>query len=85
MLRDAQTYAADLARWSSPRAMAAVRHQVYADLDDDFETSWDRTLGIMQRMNAHADFAEGVASFTERREPVFDPLPAGFGESLRDA
>ena len=85
VLRDAQAYAADLARWSSPRAMAAVRHQVYADLDDDFETSWDRTLGIMQRMNAHADFAEGVASFTERREPVFDPLPAGFGESLRDA
>jgi enoyl-CoA hydratase/carnithine racemase len=85
VLRDAQTYAADLARWSSPRAMAAVRHQVYADLDDDFETSWVRTLGIMQRMNAHADFSEGVASFTERREPVFDPLPAGFGESLRDS
>jgi enoyl-CoA hydratase/carnithine racemase len=85
VLRDAQTYAADLARWSSPRAMAAVRHQVYADLDDDFETSWVRTLAIMQRMNAHTDFSEGVASFTERREPVFDPLPAGFAESLRDS
>ncbi len=64
--------------------MAAVRHQVYADLDDDFETSRVRTLAIMQRMNAHADFSEGVASFIERREPVFDPLPAGFDESLRD-
>jgi enoyl-CoA hydratase/carnithine racemase len=85
VLREARAYATDLARFSSPRAMAAVRHQVYADLDDDFETSWARTLAIMQRMNAHADFAEGVASFTERREPVFDPLPAGFGESLRDS
>ena len=72
------------ARFSSPRAMAAVRYQVYADLDDDFETSWTRTLRIMQRMNAHADFAEGVASFTERRDPAFDPLPPGFGDSLRD-
>ena len=84
VLRDAQAYAADLARYSSPRAMAAVRYQVYADLGDDFETSWDRTLGIMQTMNAHPDFAEGVASFTERRPPAFDPLPPGFGESLRD-
>lgn len=84
VLRDAQSYAADLARWSSPRAMAAVRHQVYADLDDTFETSWTRTLAIMQRMNAHRDFAEGVASFTERREPAFDPLPADFSETLRD-
>jgi enoyl-CoA hydratase/carnithine racemase len=83
VLRDAQGYAADLARFSSPRAMAAVRHQVYADLDDDFDTSWARTLRIMQRMNAHSDFAEGVASFTERRDPAFDPLPPGFGEELR--
>src|SRR5439155_8787176 len=40
VVREAQAYAADLARFSSPRAMAAVRYQVYADLDDDFETSW---------------------------------------------
>ncbi len=85
VLREAQTYAAELARFSSPRAMAAVRYQVYADLDEDFETSWTRTLAIMQRMNAHADFAEGIASFTERRNPVFEPLPPGFGESLRGA
>jgi len=84
VLADAQAYAADLARFSSPRAMAAVRYQVYADLGDDFDTSWARTLGIMQRMNAHSDFAEGIASFTERRAPKFDPLLPGFGESLRD-
>jgi enoyl-CoA hydratase/carnithine racemase len=85
VLGDAQAYAKELAQFSSPRGMAAVRYQVYADLGDDFETSWDRTLGIMRIMNAHADFAEGIASFTERRAPEFDALPPEFVESLRDA
>ncbi len=79
VLRDAQAYAADLARFSSPRAMAAVRHQVYADLGESFDTSWTRTLAIMQRMNSLPDFAEGIASFVERRDPNFAPLPPGFG------
>jgi enoyl-CoA hydratase/carnithine racemase len=81
VLRDAQAYAADLARFSSPRGMAAVRHQVYADLDDDFETACARTLAIMQRMNSLPDFAEGIASFVERRDPNFAALPDGFGAS----
>jgi enoyl-CoA hydratase/carnithine racemase len=85
VLREAQAYAADLARFSSPRAMAAVRYQVYADLGQDFDASWNRTLSIMQRMNAHPDFAEGVASFTERRDPDFESLPPDFGHSLRGA
>jgi enoyl-CoA hydratase/carnithine racemase len=83
VLRDAKAYAADLARFSSPRGMAAVRYQVYADLGDDFETSWARTLAVMQHMNALPDFGEGIASFTERRPPEFDALPAGFGDVLR--
>jgi enoyl-CoA hydratase/carnithine racemase len=82
VLRDAQAYAADLARFSSPRGMAAVRHQVYADLDDDFETAGARTLAIMQRMNSLPDFAEGIASFVERRDPNFAALPDGFGASM---
>jgi enoyl-CoA hydratase/carnithine racemase len=83
VLADAQAYAGELARSSSPRGMAAVRHQVYADLGDDFDTSWTRALAIMERFAGLPDFAEGIASFTERRDPRFDPLPPGFGALLR--
>jgi hypothetical protein len=38
----------------------------------------------MQHMNALPDFGEGIASFTERRAPEFDALPAGFGDVLRN-
>src|SRR4051795_3110410 len=83
VLREAQAYATDLARFSSPRAMAAVRYQVYADLGEDFEASWSRTLAVMHRMNSLPDFVEGVASFVERRDPSFESLPPGFGDELR--
>jgi enoyl-CoA hydratase/carnithine racemase len=84
VLAEAQAYAAELARLSSPRAMAAVRYQVYADLGTDFDESWARTLAIMERFAGEPDFAEGVASFTEKRDPRFDALPEGFGEALQD-
>jgi enoyl-CoA hydratase/carnithine racemase len=82
VLAEARAYARDLARLSSPRGMAAVRIQVYADLGNDFDDGWARALSIMERMAGEPDFGEGVASFTEKREPRFDPLPPGFGESL---
>jgi enoyl-CoA hydratase/carnithine racemase len=83
VLGEAQAYARDLARFSSPRAMAAVRHQVYADLGDDFDAAWARGLAIMHVMAGEPDFGEGVASFTEKRDPRFDALPEGFGDTLR--
>jgi enoyl-CoA hydratase/carnithine racemase len=82
VLADAQAYARDLARWSSPRGMAAVRRQVYADLGEDFEQSWDRALTIMHRMAGEPDFGEGIASFTEKRAPEFEALPDEFAEWL---
>jgi enoyl-CoA hydratase/carnithine racemase len=82
VLTEAQDYARDLARRSSPRGMAAVRRQVYADLGQDFEQSWTRALTIMHRMAGEPDFGEGVASFTDKRDPKFDPLSEGFASWL---
>jgi enoyl-CoA hydratase/carnithine racemase len=82
VLSDAQAYARDLAQLSSPRGMAAVRRQVYADLGENFEQSWTRALQIMHRMAGEPDFGEGVASFTEKRDPKFDALPDEFASWL---
>lgn len=74
VLAEAQSYAGDLARNCAPRSMAAVRRQVYGDLSRDFPESMVHTLATMREFAGNSDFAEGVASFLEKRPPLFAPL-----------
>jgi enoyl-CoA hydratase/carnithine racemase len=80
LLEAATGYAGELATWSSPRAMAAIREQTYRDAVRGFTEAVDDALDVMDWFNGpdNPDFAEGVASFTERRPPAFSPLPADF-------
>jgi enoyl-CoA hydratase/carnithine racemase len=78
LLTAAHAYARDMARNCSPRAMAVVRHQVYGDLDRDFTGALRRSYSVMEYFAGSPDFREGVASFTEKREPKFEGLPADF-------
>ncbi len=78
VLSEAFAYASDLAANCSPRSMAAMRAQVYGDLARDFDESLARSLAAMVRFTTDDDFAEGVASFAERRPPKFVPLGSGF-------
>jgi enoyl-CoA hydratase/carnithine racemase len=64
--------------------MAVIRHQVYADLDNDFPTARAQSLDFMRRYSRGGDFGEGVASFNERRPPRFAPLPPAFAVTLGD-
>ncbi len=79
LLPEAHAYAADLARNCSPRSMAAIRRQVYGDLSRTFSESMVQTLATMQEFAGNEDFAEGVASFVEKRPARFSPLEPGFG------
>jgi len=68
-------YARDLADNCSPRAMAAVKRQVYLDWNRALEESRRdarRLVGALREDSK--DFREGVRSFVERRAPQFEPL-----------
>jgi enoyl-CoA hydratase/carnithine racemase len=85
VLSAAQEYARDLARDASPRAMAIIKNQVLGDLDLGFDEALRRSYAVMHEQAAAPDLREGVAAFTQRRSPEFDPLPASFdvGHALR--
>ncbi|WP_019071885.1 enoyl-CoA hydratase-related protein [Streptomyces hokutonensis] len=87
LLDAARSYARDIARNCSPRAMAVVRHQVYGDLDRPFTDALARSYSAMEFFAGSPDFREGVASFVEKREPKFEGLPPDFDpdEATRDA
>jgi enoyl-CoA hydratase/carnithine racemase len=71
---DAHSYASELAKLSSPASMAAIKHQVYADLEQGLDESTADALVQMERSFERPDFHEGVESFVERRPPRFPPL-----------
>jgi enoyl-CoA hydratase/carnithine racemase len=76
VLEEARAYARDLAANCAPSSMAAMKHQVYAALDQDVETALLEANARMQASLGADDFREGVASFLEKRPPDFAPLGA---------
>ncbi|HYH59648.1 MAG TPA: enoyl-CoA hydratase-related protein [Thermoleophilaceae bacterium] len=67
-------YARELATFSSPASMAAMKRQLYADLERPLAEGYEEAIRLMLESFERPDFAEGVASFVERREPNFAPV-----------
>ncbi|MFI6389799.1 enoyl-CoA hydratase-related protein [Nonomuraea sp. NPDC050540] len=74
LLAGAQAYARELATHSSPASMAVIKRQVWNDWDVTLEASAKTAVQEMLASFGRPDFAEGVASFLERRDPDFPPL-----------
>jgi enoyl-CoA hydratase/carnithine racemase len=74
LLEETLAYARDLAVNCSPASMATMKRQVYADLERSLADALARADEAMLESFTAPDFAEGVASFVERREPSFAPL-----------
>ncbi|HTA12664.1 MAG TPA: enoyl-CoA hydratase [Solirubrobacteraceae bacterium] len=64
-------YARELAVNCSPASMAAIKRQVYADLERTLPDALAKADELMLASFTAPDFVEGVSSFIERREPRF--------------
>jgi enoyl-CoA hydratase/carnithine racemase len=74
LLDETLAYAHDLAVNCSPASMATIKRQVYADLEHTLADTIAAADRLMLASFTAPDFAEGVSSFVERREPSFAPV-----------
>jgi enoyl-CoA hydratase/carnithine racemase len=81
VLAHAQQYVRDLAATSSPTSMAIMKRQVYQQLHPGLLAAEREARELMVQSFGRPDFGEGVRSFTERRPPRFDRVPAGAGDA----
>jgi enoyl-CoA hydratase/carnithine racemase len=66
-------YASSLAESVSPRALAVIKAQVYADLSAGMQQAAAVADRFAAEALAHPDAAEGARAFVERRAPKFQP------------
>jgi len=64
-------YARNIATFSAPRALAAMKAQVWTALDEDYSTAFAAADKEQDIASASADFREAFASYREKRVPKF--------------
>jgi enoyl-CoA hydratase/carnithine racemase len=74
LLDQTVAYARDVATNCSPASLAAMKRQVYADLERGLDEGLAEANRLMVESLTAPDFVEGVASFVERRAPNFASL-----------
>ncbi|WP_449063912.1 enoyl-CoA hydratase-related protein [Planomonospora algeriensis] len=74
LLEEVAAYARELAVHSSPASMSVMKRQIWGDWNTTLQAAETEAQRLMADSFGRPDFAEGVASFLERREPRFPPL-----------
>jgi enoyl-CoA hydratase/carnithine racemase len=74
LIEQTLSFAREVAVNCSPASMATMKQQVYSDLERDLPDALAEADRLMLESFSAPDFAEGVASFIERRDPRFASL-----------
>uniref|UniRef100_A0AAU1M345 Enoyl-CoA hydratase-related protein n=1 Tax=Streptomyces sp. NBC_00148 TaxID=2903626 RepID=A0AAU1M345_9ACTN len=74
-LTRALAHATELAENCSPASLAAIKAQVWGDLDRPRDDAVRRAFALMDTSFDGPDLAEALAARSEKRAPVFAPLP----------
>ncbi len=77
LLDAARRYIEQLAAACSPTSLAIIKRQVYGNLHTGLGQAERESQRLMLESFARPDFAEGVASFLERRPPRFQRVGDG--------
>ncbi len=85
VLEETLAYAHELATQCSPASMAQMKRQVYAAMQEPLADALAEADRLMLASFAKPDFAEGVASFVERRDPRFAALASDDIARMRGA
>ena len=72
-LARAQTWARDVAEHCSPRSLAVIKEQVYADPDLPREAALQRAIDLMLQSFGWPDLGEALRARSEKRPPRFPP------------
>ena len=71
LLPHVSDYARNIATYSAPRALAAIKAQIWTATDDDYTTAFAAADHEQDIASASADFREAFASYREKRAPTF--------------
>jgi enoyl-CoA hydratase/carnithine racemase len=64
-------YARNIAQFSAPRALAAMKAQIWTATDDSYDTAFAYADHEQELATGTADFREAFASYREKRTPTF--------------
>lgn len=71
LLPHVMDYARNIATFSAPRSLAAMKAQVWTALDEDYTTAFAAADLEQDKATATEDFREAFASYREKRAPKF--------------
>jgi enoyl-CoA hydratase/carnithine racemase len=71
LLPHVMEYARNIATYSAPRSLAAMKAQVWTALDEDYSTAFTAADLEQDKATHTEDFREAFASYREKRAPRY--------------